>query len=54
MTMYVLCMDERTTIQIPKTLRKDLNHLKIFKRDTYEEVLRRLIKKEGKINAKKI
>jgi len=37
-------MKDRTTIQIPASLRKELKDLKKFKRETYEETLKRLIK----------
>lgn len=37
-----------TTINIPKELRNELKKLKKYKRETYSEVLTRLIKKELK------
>lgn len=39
-------MDKRTTIQIPDSLRKDLRKLKRYKRETYEEIIRKLMKKK--------
>lgn len=45
--MYVLCMEKRTTIQIEhKTLQK-LKKLRITKKETYDEIINRLIKKEN-------
>ena len=42
--MFILCMDKRTTIQIEhKTLEK-LKPLRITKRETYDEIINRLIK----------
>lgn len=44
--MYQLCMDKRTTIQIEhKTLEK-LKTLRITKRETYDEIINRLMKKK--------
>ena len=39
-------MKNRTTIQIPKALKDDLQSLKRYKRETYEEVIRKLMKKK--------
>jgi len=39
-------MKNRTTIQIPNELLKDLKGLKRYKRETYEEVIRKLMKKK--------
>jgi len=42
--MYRLCMKERTTIQIEhKTLEK-MKRLRITKKETYDEIINRLIK----------
>ena len=42
-------MENRSTIQLPKELISDLKKLKIYKRETYEEIIRKLIdKKEAK------
>ena len=42
--MYKLCMERRTTIQIEyKTLQK-LKRFRITKRETYEEIITRLMK----------
>ncbi len=41
--MYILCMDERTTIQIEKKTVKKLKTLRITKFDTYDEIVNRLI-----------
>ena len=47
--MYKLCMKQRTNIQIEhKTLEK-LKKLRITKRETYDEILNRLIKNESDI-----
>ncbi len=46
--MFVLCMEQRTTIQIEhKTLEK-LKKLRITKRETYDEILNRLMKENVK------
>ena len=36
-------MENRSTIQLPKELISDLKKLKIYKRETYEEIIRKLI-----------
>ena len=41
-------MEERTTIQIEKKTLDRLKELRITKRDTYDEILNRLIDKNGK------
>lgn len=38
-------MKDRSTIQIPKSLREEIKALKKFKRETYSETLKRLINK---------
>lgn len=44
----MLCMEKRTTIQIEhKTLQK-LKKLRITKRETYDEIINRLIKQNDK------
>ena len=49
MVVYRLCMEQRTNIQIEhKTLEK-LKKLRITKRETYDEILNRLMKKNEKI-----
>jgi len=46
--MYILCMEQRTTIQIEhKTLIK-LKKQRITKRETYDEILNRLMKENEK------
>lgn len=40
-------MKNRTTLQLPRGLLKDLKGLKNYKRETYEDVLNRLIKKKS-------
>lgn len=39
-------MDRRTTIQIPNSLREDLKKLKKYKRETYEDIIRKLMSKK--------
>lgn len=39
-------MKNRTTLQIPRELLSDLKGLKHYKRETYEDVLRRLVNKK--------
>jgi len=39
-------MENRSTIQLPKELISDLKKLKIYKRETYEEIIRKLIDKK--------
>jgi hypothetical protein len=41
-------MTDNTTINIKKTIRKDLQNCKKYKRETYDEVLQRLIKNDKK------
>ncbi len=41
-------MEQRTTIQIEKKTLDRLKELRITKRDTYDEILNRLIDKNGK------
>lgn len=41
-------MKDRTTIQIPKSLRKDLKDIRKYQRETYSEIIKRLLKKEVK------
>lgn len=40
-------MEHRTTIQIEKRTLEKLKELRITKRDTYDEILNRLIDKNG-------
>ena len=47
--MYVLCMNERTTIQIERKTLKKMKKLRITKKETYDEIINRLMK-----NAKSI
>ena len=45
LVMYNICMEKRTTIQIEyKTLEK-MKKLRITKRETYDEIINRLMKK---------
>jgi len=39
-------MKDRTTIQIPKELKDELIGLKRYKRETYEEIIRKLMTKK--------
>lgn len=48
--MYSICMIKRTTIQIEKTTLERLKKERITKRETYDEIIRRLIK-NGKLPA---
>ena len=41
-------MEKRTTIQIEKNTLERLKKLRITKRETYDEILNRLIKNENK------
>lgn len=41
-------MKKRTTIQIEKEIRKALKDCKRYKRETYNDAIKRLIKKERK------
>lgn len=43
-------MENRSTIQLPKELISDLKKLKIYKRETYEEIIRKLINNRGAKN----
>ena len=40
---------DRTTIQLKKAILKELKSCKKYERETYNEVLKRLIRKEKKI-----
>ena len=44
--MYVICMKNRTTLQLRKEIREQLRKCKKYPRETYEDTLKRLIKKE--------
>ena len=44
-------MKNRTTIQIPRALKDELKELKKYKRETYEDILQRLMK-QNKAKAK--
>ena len=37
-------MKDRTTIQLPKALIEELKELKKYKRETYEEIIRKMMK----------
>ncbi len=51
--MYVLCMKQRTTLQLEhKTLDK-LRKLKIYPRETYDEMINRLIRTKPTFGLKK-
>jgi hypothetical protein len=41
--MYGLCMEQRTTIQIERKTLEKLKKLRITKRETYDEIINRLI-----------
>lgn len=41
-------MKDNTTINIKKTIRKELQDCKKYKRETYDEILERLIKNDKK------
>lgn len=48
-------MKNRTTIQIPKELKDELQSLKRYKRETYEEIIRKLMdKKQAKAKIKQV
>ncbi len=42
--MYLLCMEQRTTIQIERETLERMKALRITKRETYDEIINRLIK----------
>lgn len=44
--MYTICMEYRTTIQIERKTIDRLKKIKIVKRETYDEIINRLIDKE--------
>jgi len=58
--MYVLCMKQRTTIQIEHKTLKKLKRIRITKRETYDDILNRVmipyirVKKIKRIRVKKI
>ena len=43
--MYVLCMEQRTTIQIERKTLIKLQKARITKRETYDEIINRVLKK---------
>ena len=45
--VYLLCMKQRTNIQIEHKTLERLKKLRITKRETYDEILNRLIDKEN-------
>lgn len=45
--VYILCMKQRTNIQIEHKTLERLKKLRITKRETYDEILNRLIDKEN-------
>ena len=47
--MHQLYMNKRTTINIDKEIRDSLNQCKKYKRETYDEVLKDLIKSKRKL-----
>lgn len=48
--MYNICkMKNRTTIQIPKELRKALKEARKYKRETYEDTIKRLLGSNKKL-----
>lgn len=44
--MHDLCMEDRTTINIKKEIRQALAKKKKYARETYDEVLERLLQKD--------
>lgn len=46
--MYALCMKNRTTIQVERETLKKLLEKKKYQRETYDELLNRLLKKDLK------
>jgi len=46
--MNIIKMADNTTINIKKQIRKELQSCKKYKRETYDEVLERLIKQDKK------
>ena len=51
-TMYRLCMRSRTTIQIEGTTLDRIKKFKTTKRDTYDEILNRLMDLAEEMNKK--
>ena len=47
--MHELYMTNRTTINIEKEIAKDLRECKKYKRETYDEVLSRLLKDKRRL-----
>ncbi len=45
--MYLLCMEQRTTIQIEHNTLEKLKKLRITKRETYDEILNRLVEEHA-------
>ena len=45
--MYLLCMKKRTTIQIEHKTLEELKKLRITKKETYDEIINRLMKQNG-------
>jgi predicted CopG family antitoxin len=39
-------MKNRTTIQLPREVRKELSELRKYERETYSEIIKRLINKK--------
>jgi len=50
--MHQLYMTNRTTINIEKEIASDLRSCKKYKRETYDEVLKRLIKDKKRVMGK--
>ena len=42
--MYVLCMEKRTTIQIEHETLEKMKKIRITKKETYDEIINRLMK----------
>lgn len=45
--MYVVIMKQRTTIQIERETLKLLKRMRITKRETYDEIINRLMKNDN-------
>jgi len=41
--MFVICMEQRTTIQIEQSTLGKLKKVKIVKRESYDEIINRLL-----------
>ena len=51
--MYPLCMKKRTTLQIEHQTLKKLEKLKITKRETYDELINRILLNKNLLSSKR-